>query len=90
MIDTKRDFEDVCKLTRAEMVRFDKEKVDDFKSAIENHVEGMLLRQREVSQPLESTNTIEAGTNVSHLFAFLLLGRRYVATLHGVFDSSIV
>ncbi|KAK4051243.1 Vacuolar protein sorting-associated protein vps5 [Microbotryomycetes sp. JL201] len=48
VIDTKQDFEDVGKLTKAEMARFDKEKVDDFKRALEDYVDGMALRQREV------------------------------------------
>lgn len=49
MIDAKQDFEDVSKLTRAEMARFDKEKVEDFKKAIEDYADGMAMRQREVS-----------------------------------------
>ncbi|KAM0787508.1 hypothetical protein ACM66B_003580 [Microbotryomycetes sp. NB124-2] len=48
VIDAKQDFEDVGKLTKAEMVRFDKEKVDDFKRALEDYVDGMAMRQREV------------------------------------------
>lgn len=47
-LDAKQDFEDVSKLTKAEMARFDKEKVEDFKKAVEDYVEGMLVRQREV------------------------------------------
>jgi hypothetical protein len=31
------------------MARFDKEKVEDFKKAVEDYVDGMVLRQREVS-----------------------------------------
>lgn len=49
MIDAKQDFEDVSKLTKAEMTRFDQEKVDDFKKAIGNYVDGMAMRQRLVS-----------------------------------------
>lgn len=48
-LDAKQDFEDVSKLTRAEMARFDKEKVEDFKKAVEDYVDGMVLRQRQVS-----------------------------------------
>lgn len=47
-LDAKSDFEDVSKLTKAEMARFDKEKVDDFKRAVEEYVEGLARRQREV------------------------------------------
>lgn len=48
MLDAKHDFDDVSKLTKAEMARFDKEKVDDFKKAVEEHADGMAMRQREV------------------------------------------
>lgn len=48
-LDAHRDFDDVSKLTKAEMSRFDKEKVEDFKKAVEDYAEGMVLRQREVS-----------------------------------------
>ncbi len=47
-LDSKSDFEDVSKLTKAEMARFDKEKVDDFKRAIEDYAEGLARRQRDV------------------------------------------
>ncbi|SDA07577.1 BZ3501_MvSof-1269-A2-R1_Chr6-2g08679 [Microbotryum saponariae] len=47
-LDAKQDFEDVSKLTKAEMARFDKEKIDDFKKAIEAYADGMAERQREV------------------------------------------
>ena len=47
-LESKSDFEDVSKLTKAEMARFDKEKVDDFKRAIEDYAEGLAKRQREV------------------------------------------
>lgn len=47
-MDAKEDFEDVSKLTKAEMARFDKEKVEDFKKAIEDYADAMVVRQREV------------------------------------------
>lgn len=56
-LDAKQDFEDVSKLTKAEMARFDKEKVEDFKKAVEDYVEGMLLRQREVRSFLFAQST---------------------------------
>lgn len=48
MLDARHDFEDVSKLTKAEMARFDKEKVDDFKKALEEFTDSLALRQREV------------------------------------------
>ncbi|GAA6048267.1 hypothetical protein JCM3770_006512 [Rhodotorula araucariae] len=48
MLDARHDFDDVSKLTKAEMVRFDKEKVDDFKKALEDYADSLAARQREV------------------------------------------
>lgn len=45
VIATKRDFEDVSKLIKSEMIRFDKEKVEDFKSALERYAAGLVKRQ---------------------------------------------
>ena len=47
-MDAKQDFDDVGKLIKAEMIRFDKEKVEDFKRAVEEYAIGMVLRQRQV------------------------------------------
>ncbi|GAA98434.1 uncharacterized protein L969DRAFT_94205 [Mixia osmundae IAM 14324] len=44
----KRDFEDVSKLTRAEMLRFDTEKVDNFRLDLTAYVRGLAARQRTV------------------------------------------
>lgn len=48
MLDSRHDFEDVSKLTKAEMARFDKEKVEDFKRALEEYADSLAARQREV------------------------------------------
>ncbi|GAA6060073.1 hypothetical protein JCM10212_003034 [Sporobolomyces blumeae] len=48
MLDARHDFDDVSKLTRAEMARFDKEKVDDFRKALEDYADSLATRQREV------------------------------------------
>jgi sorting nexin-1/2 len=48
MLDARHDFDDVSKLTKAEMARFEKEKVDDFKKALEDFADTMAARQREV------------------------------------------
>lgn len=46
--DAQNEFEDVSKLIKVEMQRFDKEKVDDFKAGVSRYVDGMLQRQRVV------------------------------------------
>ncbi|GAA5845988.1 hypothetical protein JCM9279_004748 [Rhodotorula babjevae] len=48
MLDARHDFDDVSKLTKAEMARFDKEKVDDFKKALEDFADSLAARQRVV------------------------------------------
>ncbi|BGP16058.1 Vacuolar protein sorting-associated protein vps5 [Rhodosporidiobolus nylandii] len=48
MLDAKHDFDDVSKLTKAEMARVDKEKVDDFKKALEEYADSLAARQRQV------------------------------------------
>jgi len=51
MLDARHDFDDVSKLTKAEMARFDKEKVDDFKKALEDFADSLAARQR-IVRPL--------------------------------------
>ncbi|GAA5861846.1 hypothetical protein JCM3774_001324 [Rhodotorula dairenensis] len=48
MLDARHDFDDVSKLTKAEMARFDRDKVDDFKRALEDYADSLAERQREV------------------------------------------
>lgn len=48
MHDARHDFDDVSKLTKAEMARFDRDKVDDFKKALEDFADSTGDRQREV------------------------------------------
>ncbi|GAA6027358.1 hypothetical protein JCM8097_002624 [Rhodosporidiobolus ruineniae] len=48
MLDARHDFDDVSKLTKAEMARVDKEKVDDFKKALEEYADSLAARQRQV------------------------------------------
>ena len=46
--DLKREFEDVTKLIKSEMLRFDLEKVDDFKNGLIEYVDGLTKKQAEV------------------------------------------
>ncbi|CAG8597622.1 3663_t:CDS:10, partial [Cetraspora pellucida] len=45
--DCKHEFEDVSKLIKAELDRFDKEKVEDFKNSVEAFLESMVKTQKE-------------------------------------------
>lgn len=46
--EARNEFADVSKLIKAEFQRFDKEKVEDFKSSICKFVDGLTERQREI------------------------------------------
>lgn len=49
VISLKKDFEDVSRLLKtSEWARFEKEKVEDFKQAIEQYAKGLVDRQKEV------------------------------------------
>lgn len=75
MLDARHDFDDVSRLTKAEMARFEKEKVDDFKKALEDFADTMAARQREV-RPLPPATYLTA-TDVLAVHA----GRPGVAAL---------
>ncbi|GAA5857520.1 hypothetical protein JCM8547_009316 [Rhodosporidiobolus lusitaniae] len=71
MLDAQHDFDDVSKLTKAEMARVDKEKVDEFKKALEDYADGLAARQRQVveawqqyhdmlAKAVEANNAVEA------------------------------
>lgn len=46
--DTKREFEEVSKLLRTELLRFEQERVEDFKDSLEEFLEGMISKQKKV------------------------------------------
>lgn len=48
-LNLKREFETISKNCKEEMDRFDKVKVEEFKQALENWIDGMIQRQEEVS-----------------------------------------
>ncbi|RUS18363.1 Vps5 C terminal like-domain-containing protein [Endogone sp. FLAS-F59071] len=48
VVSSKRDFEEISRLVRAELDRFDKEKVEDFKSSVEDFLESMVENQKEI------------------------------------------
>ncbi|CAG8562487.1 12790_t:CDS:10 [Dentiscutata heterogama] len=52
--DCKHEFEDVSKLIKAELDRFDKEKVEDFKNSVEAFLESMVQTQKEIINLWES------------------------------------
>lgn len=51
--DTKREFEEVSKLLRAELLRFEQERIEDFKDTLEEFLEGMISKQKQLIQAWE-------------------------------------
>lgn len=47
-MDAKQEFDHVSKLVKTEVARFERERIDDFKKALEEFLEGMIERQKEV------------------------------------------
>jgi sorting nexin-1/2 len=48
-MEAKREFDHVSRLIKSEVARFEKERIDDFKKSLENLLNGMITRQREVT-----------------------------------------
>lgn len=47
--DAKLEYEQVSKLVKTEMARFEQERIEDFKESLQAFLEGMISRQKEVS-----------------------------------------
>ncbi|EMD38937.1 hypothetical protein CERSUDRAFT_47356, partial [Gelatoporia subvermispora B] len=47
-LDAKTDFEQVSRLVKTEVARFEQERIEDFKSSLEAFLDGMITRQKQV------------------------------------------
>jgi sorting nexin-1/2 len=47
-MEAKREFDQVSRLIKSEVSRFEKERIDDFKKSLEKLLNGMIARQHEV------------------------------------------
>ena len=47
--DAKLEFEQVSRLVKSEVARFEQERIEDFKDSLHAFLEGMISRQKEVS-----------------------------------------
>ncbi len=47
-MEAKREFENVSKLTKTEVARFEQERIEDMKDSLNLFLEGMITRQRQV------------------------------------------
>lgn len=52
-MEAKHDFDKASKTIKSEMVRFEQERVEDFKDSLVAFLEGMMQRQTEVSITLK-------------------------------------
>ncbi|KAG9095895.1 Vacuolar protein sorting-associated protein 5 [Ceratobasidium sp. UAMH 11750] len=52
--DAKHEFDQCSRLIKAEMARFEKERIDDFKKNLEELLEGMIRRQQDLIESLEN------------------------------------
>ena len=48
-LDAKTDFDQVSRLVKSEVARFEQERIEDFKNSLEAFLDGMIARQKEVS-----------------------------------------
>ncbi|KAI0073528.1 Vps5-domain-containing protein [Panus rudis PR-1116 ss-1] len=48
-LDAKTEFDQVSKLVKSEVARFERERIDDFKTSLEAFLDGMIRRQKEAS-----------------------------------------
>ena len=48
VLDSKHEYDHVCKLVKIEVARFEQERIDDFKDTLHAFLEGMISRQKEV------------------------------------------
>ncbi|KAI0794061.1 Vps5 C terminal like-domain-containing protein [Fomes fomentarius] len=53
-LDAKQEFEQTSRLVKSEVARFEQERIDDFKNALESFLEGMISRQKQLITAWES------------------------------------
>ncbi|KZT71976.1 Vps5-domain-containing protein, partial [Daedalea quercina L-15889] len=51
-LDAKTEFDQVSRLVKTEVARFEQERIEDFKNSLEAFLDGMISRQKEVRRPL--------------------------------------
>ena len=47
-MEAKTEFDQVSRLVKSEVARFEQERIEDFKHALEAFLEGMIARQKQV------------------------------------------
>ncbi|KAJ2918666.1 hypothetical protein MD484_g1721, partial [Candolleomyces efflorescens] len=54
VLDSKHEYDHVCKLVKIEVARFEQERIDDFKDTLHAFLEGMISRQKELISTWEN------------------------------------
>lgn len=54
VLDTKQEFEQVSRLVKSEVARFEQERIEDFKKSLEHLLDGMIARQKETIKAREA------------------------------------
>jgi sorting nexin-1/2 len=54
VLDAKQEFEQVSRLVKSEVARFEQERIEDFKKSLEDLLDGMITRQKETIQAREA------------------------------------
>ena len=73
-LDAKQEFDHVSRLVKQEAARFEQERVDDFKAALEAFLEGMIDRQKQVRGVVVIVFVCCAGCMGLMLFGLQLIG----------------
>jgi sorting nexin-1/2 len=53
VLDAKQEFEQVSRLVKSEVARFEQERIEDVKKSLEDLLDGMIARQKETIQARE-------------------------------------
>ncbi|THH16957.1 hypothetical protein EW146_g3758 [Bondarzewia mesenterica] len=53
-LDAKQEFDQVSKLVKSEVARFEQERIEDFKNSLERFLDGMISRQKELIEAQEN------------------------------------
>lgn len=53
-MDAKQEFDQVSKLVKSEVARFEQERIEDFKNTLEAFLDGMISRQKQLISAWEN------------------------------------
>ena len=65
-MEAKQEFDHVSRLVKAEVARFEQERIEDFKTSLEAFLDGMIAKQKEVRALLHIPRTL-LSSSANHL-----------------------